>query len=72
MWRKNSASPRPIFRPSSGSTLASRAALGKTVWLIVAAVVAMYIVLGVLYESFIHLIAILSTCRRRAWGHCWR
>ena len=30
-------------------------------WLIVAAIVAMYIVLGVLYESFIHPITILST-----------
>ncbi len=39
----------------------SEAALGSTVWLIVAAVVAMYIVLGVLYESFIHPITILST-----------
>jgi multidrug efflux pump len=35
------------------------AALGNTIWLIVAAVVAMYIVLGVLYESFIHPITIL-------------
>ena len=34
---------------------------GSTVWLIVAAVVAMYIVLGILYESFIHPITILST-----------
>ena len=44
-----------------GSTLAFQSALGSTVWLIVAAVVAMYIVLGILYESFIHPITILST-----------
>lgn len=34
-----------------GSTLAFQSALGSTVWLIVAAVVAMYIVLGILYEA---------------------
>lgn len=35
--------------------------MGSTLWLIIAAIVAMYIVLGVLYESFIHPITILST-----------
>lgn len=51
---------RQVLPPSSrGSTLAFGAALGNTIWLIVAAVVAMYIVLGVLYESFIHPITIL-------------
>lgn len=53
--------PSDIQTQFRGSTLAFRAALGSTVWLIVAAVVAMYIVLGVLYESFIHPITILST-----------
>ncbi|RWR01170.1 multidrug transporter [[Pantoea] beijingensis] len=53
--------PSEIMTEFQGSTLAFQAALGNTVWLIVAAVVAMYIVLGVLYESFIHPITILST-----------
>jgi len=53
--------PSDIITKFQGSTLAFQAALGSTVWLIVAAVVAMYIVLGVLYESFIHPITILST-----------
>jgi len=53
--------PPDIITKFQGSTLAFQAALGSTVWLIVAAVVAMYIVLGVLYESFIHPITILST-----------
>ncbi|KOC88297.1 MdtB/MuxB family multidrug efflux RND transporter permease subunit [Winslowiella iniecta] len=53
--------PGEIMTQFQGSTLAFQAALGSTVWLIVAAVVAMYIVLGVLYESFIHPITILST-----------
>ncbi|MDR7342988.1 multidrug efflux pump [Pantoea alhagi] len=55
------AMPSDIMTRFQGSTLAFQAALGSTVWLIVAAIVAMYIVLGVLYESFIHPITILST-----------
>src|SRR5690606_38090442 len=35
--------------------------LSNSLWLILAAVVTMYIVLGVLYESFIHPVTILST-----------
>ncbi|PWC22840.1 multidrug transporter subunit MdtB [Brenneria roseae subsp. roseae] len=53
--------PADITTRFQGSTLAFQAALSSTVWLIVAAVVAMYIVLGVLYESFIHPVTILST-----------
>jgi len=53
--------PAELMTQFQGSTLAFEAALSSTVWLIVAAVVAMYIVLGVLYESFIHPITILST-----------
>lgn len=53
--------PADITTRFQGSTLAFQSALGNTVWLIVAAVVAMYIVLGVLYESFIHPVTILST-----------
>ncbi len=55
--------PVDITTQFQGSTLAFQSALGSTVWLIVAAVVAMYIVLGILYESFIHPITILSTLR---------
>ncbi|KGT95817.1 multidrug transporter [Erwinia typographi] len=55
------AMPPEIMTQFQGSTLAFQAALSSTVWLIVAAIVAMYIVLGVLYESFIHPITILST-----------
>nr|WP_024965045.1 MdtB/MuxB family multidrug efflux RND transporter permease subunit [Pantoea sp. IMH] len=55
------AMPAEIMTQFQGSTLAFQAALSSTVWLIVAAIVAMYIVLGVLYESFIHPVTILST-----------
>ena len=58
--------PSDIRTQFQGSSLAFQSALGSTVWLVVAAVVAMYIVLGVLYESFIHPITILPLCRRRA------
>ncbi|WP_392449620.1 MdtB/MuxB family multidrug efflux RND transporter permease subunit [Edwardsiella piscicida] len=44
-----------------GAALAFQSALDSTLWLILAAIVAMYIVLGILYESFIHPITILST-----------
>jgi len=44
-----------------GAALAFRASLSNELWLILAAIVTMYIVLGVLYESFIHPVTILST-----------
>ncbi|MBP2156615.1 MdtB/MuxB family multidrug efflux RND transporter permease subunit [Erwinia rhapontici] len=58
---KDLSMPSEIMTQFQGSTLAFQAALSSTVWLIVAAVVAMYIVLGVLYESLIHPVTILST-----------
>ncbi|XMR33011.1 efflux RND transporter permease subunit [Escherichia coli] len=51
-----------------GATLAFESALSSTLWLIIAAIVAMYIVLGVLYESFIHPITILSSSN--GWCRC--
>jgi multidrug efflux pump len=44
-----------------GAANAFRASLQNEVWLILAAIVVVYIVLGVLYESFIHPVTILST-----------
>jgi len=44
-----------------GSALAFRGTLGNEVFLLLAAIVTMYIVLGILYESFIHPVTILST-----------
>ena len=44
-----------------GAALAFRAALANELWLILAAIFTLYIVLGVLYESYIHPITILST-----------
>jgi multidrug efflux pump len=44
-----------------GAALAFRASLLNTLLLILAAIVTMYIVLGVLYESYVHPVTILST-----------
>jgi multidrug efflux pump len=44
-----------------GAASAFQAALSNQLWLLLAAVATMYIVLGVLYESYIHPITILST-----------
>ncbi len=53
--------PASISTTFQGAALAFRSNLGNELWLLLAAVVVMYIVLGVLYESFIHPITILST-----------
>jgi multidrug efflux pump len=53
--------PASIQTQFQGSALAFSAALSNQLWLILAAIVTMYIVLGVLYESYIHPVTILST-----------
>ncbi|MBX9608070.1 MAG: efflux RND transporter permease subunit [Gammaproteobacteria bacterium] len=53
--------PAEIEAEFQGAALAFRASLSSTLWLILAAVVVMYIVLGVLYESYVHPLTILST-----------
>ena len=53
--------PLSVQTEFAGAALAFRAALSNELLLIVAAIVTMYIVLGVLYESYIHPITILST-----------
>jgi multidrug efflux pump len=53
--------PPRMITVFQGAALAFQAALGNELILIIAAIITMYIVLGVLYESFIHPITILST-----------
>ena len=55
------ALPPSIRTSFQGAALAFRASLTNTLLLILAAIVTMYIVLGVLYESYIHPVTILST-----------
>jgi multidrug efflux pump len=53
--------PPAITTVFLGAANAFRASLSNQIWLILAAIVTVYIVLGVLYESFIHPLTILST-----------
>ena len=53
--------PASMITVFQGAALAFQAALGNELVLIIAAIITMYIVLGVLYESFIHPVTILST-----------
>jgi multidrug efflux pump len=55
------ALPQSVRTGFQGAALAFRGSLLNTLLLIVAAIVTMYIVLGVLYESYIHPVTILST-----------
>jgi len=58
---KNVGLPISMITTFEGAALAFQSALSNEVLLILAAIVTVYIVLGVLYESFIHPITILST-----------
>jgi multidrug efflux pump len=58
---KNVGLPNSTQITFQGAALAFRSNLNNELLLLVAAVLVMYIVLGVLYESFIHPITILST-----------
>ncbi|MBV1688176.1 efflux RND transporter permease subunit [Novosphingobium sp. G106] len=53
--------PAAVTTNFSGSAGAFQASLANEFWLVLAAIVVVYIVLGVLYESFVHPITILST-----------
>jgi multidrug efflux pump len=53
--------PATIYGGFQGTARGFQATLARQPWLILAAIVAMYLVLGMLYESTIHPITILST-----------
>jgi len=53
--------PSSVHTAFQGTAAAFRNSLSSEPWLIVAAIITVYIVLGVLYESYIHPITILST-----------
>lgn len=60
--------PSSIEMSFQGVAEAFKASLSSTLFLILAAIVTMYIVLGILYESYIHPITILSTLPSAAVG----
>jgi multidrug efflux pump len=55
------ALPLSVISSFQGAALAFQSSLSNQLFLILAAIVTVYIVLGVLYESFIHPLTILST-----------
>ena len=59
--QKEIGMPRSIQTQFQGAALAFQKALSSQLMLILAAIVTVYIVLGVLYESYIHPVTILST-----------
>ena len=66
--QKDIGMPVGVQTQFQGAAQAFQASLSSTLLLILAAVVTMYIVLGVLYESYIHPITILSTLPSAAVG----
>ncbi len=60
--------PAAVTTSFQGAALAFQSSLGNEVFLLLAAVIAVYIVLGVLYESYIHPVTILSTLPSAAIG----
>ncbi|AUZ58942.1 Acriflavin resistance plasma membrane protein [Pseudomonas sp. XWY-1] len=66
--QKDIGMPLGVQTRFQGAAEAFQASLSSTLLLILAAVVTMYIVLGVLYESYIHPITILSTLPSAAVG----
>ena len=66
--QRETGMPESIESGFEGTALAFQSALSNQLLLILAAVVVMYLVLGVLYESFIHPVTILSTLPSAAVG----
>ncbi len=60
--------PASVELRLQGATLAFEKSLSNSLWLLLAAIITVYIVLGVLYESLIHPVTILSTLPAAAIG----
>jgi len=58
---KDMALPSTLHGSFQGNAKAFQASTSSQPWLILAAIVAVYVVLGILYESYIHPLTILST-----------
>ncbi|MCF9034570.1 efflux RND transporter permease subunit [Acinetobacter nectaris] len=66
--RQDIGLPKTINVKYQGALLAYSTSGSNTLWLILAALLTMYIVLGILYESWIHPITVLSTLPSAAIG----
>jgi HAE1 family hydrophobic/amphiphilic exporter-1 len=60
--------PTTISGNFQGAAQAFQSSLASQPWLILAALVAVYIILGVLYESFVHPLTIISTLPAAGWA----
>lgn len=60
--------PESVLTGFQGSAKTFQSSLANEGWLVVAAIIVVYIVLGVLYESYIHPLTILSTLPSAAMG----
>jgi len=58
---QNLKMPNTIHGSFGGTAAAYQSMLGSEIWLVIIAIGAVYIVLGILYESFVHPVTILST-----------
>ena len=59
-WREQMRLPQSIITAWGGDAAAFQASQSSQVWLIVSALLVIYVLLGVLYESYIHPITILA------------
>jgi multidrug efflux pump len=56
----------------AGTAQVFQQTMNSQVILILAAIATVYIVLGMLYESYVHPLTILSTLPSAGWARCWR
>jgi multidrug efflux pump len=64
--------PDVIHADLAGGIKTFNQTTGKQPPLLLAALIAVYIVLGVLYGSFVHPLTIISTVPAAGLGRCWR
>ena len=64
--------PGSIRGSFQGTAQTFQTSLQSQPWLILAALITIYIVLGILYESYVHPITILSTLPSAGVGPSWR
>ena len=64
--------PATVHGSFQGTAKVFQDSLSNQPYLILAALITIYIVLGVLYESYVHPLTILSTLPSAGVGRCWR
>lgn len=64
--------PRSVQAKLSGEAGGLEQLRSRQLWLVLGATLAVYLVLGILYESFLQPLVILSTLPSPASGRCWR